>query len=45
MLKSPFYPGDLVTRTGEQEISAVSGSFPGKSMLRSFKSWVALPTG
>ena len=28
MLKSPFYPRDLVTRTGEQEISAVSGSFP-----------------
>ena len=23
MLKSPFYLGDLVTRTGEQEISAV----------------------
>ena len=24
MLKSPFYPGDLVTRTGGQEISANS---------------------
>ena len=37
MLKSPFYPGDLVTGTGEQEISAVSGSFPDKSRLRLYK--------
>jgi len=24
MLKSPIYPGDSLTRTGEQEISAVA---------------------